>query len=224
MIPNNKISLALADEENIFKKGLKMILKKFPKVSVVGEASDSAQLRQLVLDKQPDIILTDVHMNGSDIVAAIRKIVKQNPSTQVIVLSNHQEDSLIVNVLEAGACGYLLKDVSADELYIAIQEVQKGNRYYSKKISDKIMKLVAGKKYNRAVKQKPAFTETEKEIIAGICQEKTSKEIADLLCLSIRTVEGYRISITRKMRVRGSVGIAVFAIKHGLYKLEWQLN
>jgi DNA-binding NarL/FixJ family response regulator len=221
MNTNNPITLVIADDENIFKKGLKLSLKKFPRI---GEASDSTQLRQLVAEKHPDIILADVEMNGADIVAEIRKIVRQTPSSNIIVLSHQQEDSLIVNVLEAGACGYLLKDVSDCELYTAIQEVQNGSRYYCKKISDKVMKFVTTKGYNRAAKRKPLFTETEKQIIEFICKEKTSKEISNELYLSMRTVEGHRLNIGKKIGAKSSVGIALYAIKNGLHKIQWQLD
>jgi DNA-binding NarL/FixJ family response regulator len=224
MFSNEKITIALADDDNIFKIGLKLILKERCQFNIIGEVANSTQLHQLTVDKHPDIILTDVKMTGSDIIATIRKISMQNPSTNIIVLSNHQEDSLIVNVIEAGARGYLLKDVSDEELYTAIGEVKKGNTYYCKRIADKVFGLIAGKKYSKAVKQKPVFSKTENEIIHCICSENTSKEISEKLSLSIRTVEGHRLNIARKLGVKTSVGVAIAAIKQGIYKIDWQLT
>jgi DNA-binding NarL/FixJ family response regulator len=208
----------------IFLKRLKLILKEYSQFNIIGEAANSNELHQLVKDKHPDIILTDLKMKGSDIVATIRKITKHNPATNIIVLSNQQEESLIVNVIEAGASGYILKDVTDEELYTAIDEVKKGNTYYCKRISDKLLRLIAGKRYNKAVKQKPLFTKVEEEVIQCICSELTSKEIGENLCLSIRTVEGHRLNIARKLGVKSSVGIAVAAIKQGIYKIDWQFK
>jgi DNA-binding NarL/FixJ family response regulator len=215
---NDKITVALVNDDDFFKKGLKSVLKKFAQIEIIGEATNPTQLEKLVSEKQPNIILIDVNMSGCDGIATVRNILKVHTNTNIIAFSHDKEESQALKTLEAGIVGYLLKDVSANELYHAIDEVKNGNTYYCKEISNKIFKSISSKG-NGLPRQQPLFTDVEQKIIQSICLEETSKEICDKLCLSIRTIEGHRHHIIRKMGVKSSVGIALYAIRHGMFKI-----
>jgi DNA-binding NarL/FixJ family response regulator len=218
MRTKEKITVALVNDDDFFRRGLKSVLKKFADIEIIGEATNPAQVDQLVVDKHPGIILIDVNMNGCDGIATVRKILKEHLDTNIIAFSHDKEESHALNILEAGIAGYLLKDVSANELYHAIEEVKNGNTYYCKQISNKIFKSISCNG-NGLKRQQPVFTDVEQKIIQSICLEETSKEISAKLCLSIRTIEGHRHHIIRKMGVKSSVGIALYAIQRGMFKI-----
>jgi DNA-binding NarL/FixJ family response regulator len=128
-----------------------------------------------------------------------------------------------MSILEAGISGYLLKGVSANELYTAIREVQNGNTYYCKEISNNIFKSISAKGQNGLKKQQPLFTQIEEKIIQAICLEMTSKQISEILFVSPRTVEGHRYNIMKKMGVRTNIGVVLYAIKRGVYKIKIEM-
>ncbi len=224
MLIHEKIKLVLADEQNFFKEGLKRSLKKCTKVDVVGEASNEEQLIRLITEKQPDIVLIDLHCSEWDCVAFIRRSTKQYSSTRFIILSQHLEESLIVDAIAAGASGYLLKDSTEIEILKAIEIVHHGGSYYCNRIASKIIKLFGENGNNCIIRKRQTFTDIEKAIIEGICSELTNKEIAEKVFLSIRTVEGHRLHILRKIKVKGTAGIVIYAIKQGMYNIKWQMN
>ena len=214
MLATQKITVALAADANFFANGLKLSLQKNADINIVGEVANCVELNSLVLEKQPNIVLIDLNMDGCGetvTINAIREIVKHHSQTSIIVLSHSNDEPLILNMLKAGIAGCLVKNVSDNELYIAIAEVQNGQTYFSKEISKKIVQIA---------KKPHVFTGIEEKIINCICSEMTSKEIAEQLCISYRTVEGHRCNIMKKMEAKGLAGIVIYAIQHGIFKLK----
>jgi DNA-binding NarL/FixJ family response regulator len=197
------------------------MVKKFPEIKLIGEAADGRELITLVTSTKPDVILTDIQMPGMSGIEATREILKKNNNIAIIALSMFNEENYIVDMLEAGAKGYLLKNTHKDEIVQAIQTVNNGNNYYCKETSDKLLQMIAQSKFNpykRAIR--PNFNDREIEIIRLICDQLSNKEIAERLILSIRTIEGYREKILEKMEVHNTAGIVVYAIKTGIYKIK----
>jgi DNA-binding NarL/FixJ family response regulator len=158
-------------------------------------------------------------MPRMDGIGATKAICAKWPHIGVIGLSMHDEDDLIMEMLESGAKGYLLKNADKEEVIEAIQTVFEGDPYYCRSTNAKLTKLIAKTRYhtyNRS--KKPEFNEKELEIIQLICHENTNKEIGEKLFLSVRTVEGYRLKILEKMQVKNSVGLVVYAIQHGFFQ------
>jgi DNA-binding NarL/FixJ family response regulator len=212
------IKLLIADDHEIFRDGFKLMLSKFTDIILVGEAENGKQLIDLTETLLPDVIITDIKMPIMDGIEATKKITSLYPDIGIIGLSMFDEDDLIVDMLEAGAKGFLIKNAGKLEITEAIRTVYNQEPYYCKTTSHKLTNMIAKSKFNPYKKiDRIEFTEREKEIIGLICNELTNKEIADKLFLSSRTVEGHRLKILEKMNVKNTVGLVVYAIKNGLY-------
>lgn len=219
-IQGKVVRVVIADDHEIFREGVKLTLSKLPEVSTLAEASNGLQLIELVNKHHPDVVITDIKMPQMDGIEAVRKIKSKHPDIGIIALSMFDQDDLILDMLEAGANGYLLKNADKDEIAEAIRSVAVGDPYYCKTTNSKLARLIAQSRftpYNRKVK--PNFSDKELEIIELVCRELTNKEIADKLFMSIRTVEGHRQKILEKMEVKNTVGLVIYAIQNGLVKL-----
>ncbi len=216
------IKLIIADDHEIYRDGLKIMLRKQAGIEVIGEASNGKELIALTQRLRPDIILTDIVMPVMDGVEATRQLKLQYPSINIIALSMFDQDNLIIEMLESGARGYLLKNADKSEIIEAIKSVFKDVPYYCRSTSVKLARMIAHSKFNPYNKtaERPSFSDKEVEIIRLICRECTNKEIAQQLFLSARTVEGYRVKILEKMHVKSTAGIVIYAIKNGMYKLD----
>ncbi len=214
------LKVIIADDHEIYRDGLKMVLKKERWLDVVGEARNGKELVQLAKKLVPDVIITDIVMPEMDGIEALKQIMKKNPQTCAIALSMFNEDTMIVEMLEAGALGYLLKNAEKEEITEAIKAVYKNQPYYCRTTSAKLVNLISKSRFN-PYKNHPVLQFSDKEIalIKLICKEKSNKEISEELFLSSRTIEGYRTRIMHKMAVKSTVGIVVYAIKTGIYKV-----
>ena len=213
----NLISLVIADDHEIFRDGLALMLSKQDTISLVGQAGNGRELIQLVADKKPDLVLTDIKMPYLDGIAASRIMLQQHPDLKIICLSMYEEENLIVEMLEAGAKGYLLKNADKKEILDAIFTVYEGNIFYCKHTSARLASLIVKSKFDPHKKHpETLFTQREREIIRLICRQHTAQEIGEQLYLSKRTVEGYRTRILEKMEVKNTAGVVVFALKHSL--------
>jgi len=214
------VRILFADDHEIFREGFNNLLFKQHDIEVLGEAENGEDLVRLTGRLQPDVVLTDIKMPLMDGITATKKIKELYPQVYVIALTMFDEDDLIVDMLESGARGYLLKNAHKNEVFEAIRTVHKGDTYFCKHTSGKLMELIARSRYHpyKTIEQ-VAFTEKEMEVIKLICEEFTNKEISTQMHLSVRTIEGYRERVQEKMKVRNAAGIAVYAIKHGLYKI-----
>lgn len=215
------IKIVIADDHEIFRDGLKLMLSKFPEIIIVGEAENGRELLQLATKLNPDVILTDIKMPLLDGIEATKKLTTSHPNIGIIGLSMFDEDDLIIDMLEAGAKGYLLKNSDKHEIIEAIKTVYMHHPYYCRNTSSKLMQMIAGSRFNPYIKkEKIIFTEREIEIIALICQEFTNKEIGEKLFLSSRTVEGHRLKILEKMDAKNTVGLVVYAMKNSIYTIK----
>ena len=214
------IRLLLADDHEIFRDGLRSLLKKQQEIELAGEAENGKDLIDQVSKLKPDVVITDIKMPKMDGIEATRILTEKYPHIGVIALSMFDEENLIVDMLEAGAKGYLLKNAAKYEILDAIKTVFNQGTYYCHHTSSKLAQMIAQSKFNPHKKVKsPHFTDKEIEVIKMVCQGLSSKEIADSLHLSTRTIEGYREKIEEKMKVKNTVGIVVYAIKKEIYKI-----
>jgi len=216
-----QIKVVIADDHEIFRDGMKLTLQKADNIQLLGEASDGKELIKQIEALNPDVVITDIKMPGMDGVEATKIIKQQFPGIAVIALSMFDDEELILEMLEAGALGYLLKNSDKFEITDAVESVHDGKPYYCKFTSGKLAKLIALNRDKKEKKKKEAdFSEKEIDIIKLICREHTNKEIAEKVFLSSRTVEGYRMKILEKLNAKNTVGIVVEAIRLGIYDPE----
>jgi DNA-binding NarL/FixJ family response regulator len=213
------IEILIADDHEIFRDGFNLMFKKNPEIRVIGEAANGKELLTMAHRLKPDIIIADIQMPVMDGIQAVRLLTIELPHIGIIALSMYNEETQIVEMLEAGARGYLLKNAHKTEIIAAIKAVNKDENYYCKHTTQKLVKLIAGSNFTSAgLQRQPEFSEKEISIIRLICQEYSNKEIADYLGLSKRTVEWHRDIISEKIHAKNTAGIVVYAIRHKIFK------
>ena len=221
MLKTAPIRIILADDHEIFRDGFRVMIKKQPSVQLIGEAADGEELIDLTRRLQPDVVITDIKMPKKDGIEATKIMAREWPSLGIIALSMFDEENLIVEMLEAGARGYLLKNAHKEEIIEAIKTVNLNQPYYCNDTSAKLAQMIARSRFKTAAKSKrPDFSDKEFAVIRLICQEMSNKEIAQQLHLSIRTIEGYRDRIQEKIGAKNAAGIVVYAIKNNIFTLD----
>ncbi len=217
-MPNSKpISVVIADDHLFFREGLVNVIKLKNRLNIVGVAGNGKELIALVEEKKPTLAIVDIGMPVMNGIEATKAIVAMQHKTAVIALTMHTEEAVVYRMLEAGAKGYLEKNISKEELFIAIESVVDHDQFYFPESSTismfRLMKKLSFKPY-----PKPAilFSEREIEVISLVCQDFSSKEIASSLSLSNRTIESHRVNIMQKMNVKSVAGMVAYAYTHGL--------
>lgn len=216
--PYMKLRIVIADDHKMVREGLQIMMSTMEGIEIVGEASNGEELINITRSLKPDVVMADVKMPKCNGVEATRMIKQEFPHIGVIALSSFDEESLILDMLNAGAKGYLLKNASAQEMFAAVQAVYRDDAYYCREVNLKLAQIVArGGQYIEYKKVRDQFTSREIEIIEMICESLSSKQIADILNLKTRTVERYRDFIMNKMEVKNAAGLVIFAVKNGLF-------
>ncbi|HVX27965.1 MAG TPA: response regulator transcription factor [Parafilimonas sp.] len=216
---SNTIKMVIADDHSVYLEGLHSILHSVPGISIVADAINGDDLVKKAAKFQPDIVLTDITMPVKNGIVATRELLKHNPAIGVIALTVSGEDTNIVDMLEAGASGYLLKNSAKQEIIEAIQTVYGHGTYYCKNTSRQLTKIILKSRFNPFENANAILSDVEVQVIKLICQEKTSKEIAHEVHLSDRTIEAWRARLQEKLKVRGTAGIVVYAIRNGIFKV-----
>ncbi|MEI6265296.1 MAG: response regulator transcription factor [Sphingobacteriia bacterium] len=212
------IKIVIADDHLIFREGFKLLLNNQPELTLVGEADNGKSLLTLIEKTAPDIAFVDIKMPEMDGIETCKKIKANGTTTKVIALSMFNDDYLVVEMLEAGAYGYLLKNTDRHEILAAAKAVNMGDNYYCNSTSNKLAKLIAAKRYNPHKPSKQLkLSIRETEVLTMLCDQLTNKEIAEKLNISSRTVETYRLSLLEKTDSKNVIGLVVYAIRNGYY-------
>lgn len=216
-----KYSIVLAEDHTILREGLKSLLSSEPEFEVVAEAGDGREAIQCVKKWKPDLILTDLSMPRLNGMEAIREIKRESPKTKVLVLTVHKAEEYILATLKVGADGYLLKDSTRAELVMAAKKVLSGKPYISSDISEKVIEgYLEGRKTLKIQTPWETLTLREREILKLIAEGYKNKEIADELCISVKTVEKHRSNLMEKLHLHNAQALTAFAIEHGLVSRE----
>lgn len=217
---NHKIKLMIADDHDIYRDGLKALLDQCSNFIVTGEACTGKQLIKLCEKNVPDVVMTDIIMPVMDGIYATKWLAENLPTVRVIALSMFNQDHLILDMLNAGAGGYLIKNANKNEIIDAIHSVYRNKPYYCSSTSYKLARLIGNSTPGHATKKRMIFSTREVDVIRMICEQKTTKEIGDRLNMSTRTAEEYRKRIREKMDVKNTAGMVIYAIRNDLFKLE----
>ena len=210
-------NIVLAEDHTILREGLKALLASHPDLKVVGEASDGLEAIRCVRDHIPDMILHDLSMPRMTGLEAIKEIKRVNADTKIIVLTVHSTEEYILATLQAGADGYVLKDAHSTELMTAIRHVLEGRSYLSPSISGTIIDgLLQGKKAAEIRSAWDTLTQREKEVLKLVAEGHKNKDIADLLCISVKTVEKHRANLMEKLGLHNVAALTALAAEKGL--------
>jgi len=216
-----KFRIVIAEDHTILREGLRSLLSSSPDFEIVGEAEDGREAIRCVEKLKPHLVLTDLsmpRMNGMD---AIREIKRRSPETKILVLTVHKTEEYILTTLQAGADGYLLKDSTHAELLMAVRHVLSGKHYISPGISDKVLEgYLEGRKTLKTRTSWETLTQREREILKLIAEGYKNKEIADDLCISVKTVEKHRANIMEKLNLHNVQALTTYAIEKGLVSRE----
>ena len=215
-----KIRIVLADDHVILRQGTRQLLEHESDMEVVGEASDGAEAVQLVSKLKPDIVIIDVAMPGMNGIEATKKIKEILPGTKILVLTGYDLDEYIFSLLEMGAAGYLLKDVSGDELVGAIRAVYMGEPVLHPTVMRKLMDRCKTVSTQQIETPASVLSEREMEVLKLAVSGKSNKDIAEALNISLRTVQAHMRSIFNKLGVGSRSEAIVSGLKKGWFRLE----
>jgi len=217
----SKYRIVIAEDHTILREGLRSLLTSGSEFEVVGEAEDGREAIRCVEKLKPDLILTDLSMPRMNGMEAIREIKKRSPETKILVLTVHKTEEYILATLQAGADGYLLKDSTHAELLMAVKHVLSGKRYISPGISDKVLDgYLDGRRTLKTRTSWETLTQREREILKLIAEGYKNKEIADDLCISVKTVEKHRSNLMEKLDLHNIQALTTYAIEKGLVSRE----
>jgi two-component system response regulator NreC len=215
----DKIRILLADDHTMVRSGIATLLQSIKEFSIVGEAEDGEDAVQKTGELRPTVVVIDLSMPKLSGIEATRIIKKRYPETNVLVLTMHENEEYVYQILKSGASGYVLKSAGKDELAAAIRAVAKGERFFSPRISQ----LMAEGYVKRVEKGSPdapkgdvPLTRREREILALVASGLTNQQIADQLFISPRTVDTHRTNIMQKLGIHDLANLVRYAIEHGI--------
>jgi len=221
-IQMKEISIILVDDHQLVRDGIKSLLSDNSNIKIIGEAQSAYEFFDLLKINEPDIVLLDISLPTMSGIEIAKILTTDFPKIKKLMLSMYTSEDFIFNSLRAGINGYLPKNTTREELLMAINEVNIGNEYFSKGISDTILKsYVKSAKYGNSVSDGKLsnLTTREHEILLYVVEGMNNKSIADKLNISIRTVETHKTSIMRKLNLSSTVDLVKFAIKHNIIEI-----
>ncbi len=215
-----KTRVVVVDDHELVRAGIVMLLGAMPNVTVVGQASDSLSLLTLIRTVATDLVLLDIAMPGVNGLDLMPELLQKLPQAKVIILSMHKDKQYVRKALSLGAQGYLLKDSAPSELGTAIEAVMRGENYLSPVVSQSALNDYV--QHLRAeTKAEPSLTPRQIEILRLIATGKSSKEIANSLNLSIKTVDSHRTNLMHMLDIHEITGLVRYALRHGLISKEF---
>jgi len=216
-----KIRIIIADDHTIFRQGLRMLLAQEDDMEVVGEAADGIEALELAKKHNPDIILLDIAMPTMDGVQVATTIKKHLPRIKIIVLTSYSDDQFLYEFLKLGVSGFVLKDSASQELIYSIRKSHEGMVFFDPSVSKKVMEKftqVSGGKSDFVNYGK--LSDREKEVLRLVAEGCATKEVADKLYISPKTVENHRANIMKKLNIRDRTGLTKYALRLGLIDLS----
>jgi len=215
-------NLLLVDDHALIRAGVRALVSDIPGYQVIGEAADGAQLLEMTLDLKPDIILLDISMRDSNGLDALERLHRALPDSKVLILSMHTDPQMIMRALEGGAHGYLLKDATATEIEQALEALRNDERYLSPAIAHTVINqaLVSAQTTKAEAVENHNLTARQLEILRLIVRGKSTREIANGLTLSVKTVETHRSQIMKRLQIYDVAGLVLFCVRERIISLD----
>jgi DNA-binding NarL/FixJ family response regulator len=212
----NKIKLLLADDEELFRKGISFLLQRQDNIQILYEANNGSEVLEYLKSSSihPDIILMDLKMPMLNGVEATKLINKEFPSIKIIALTSYNTKSFIANMIEIGAASYIVKNSSPEEMITTINQVIEKGFYYNEEVLNVIQENLINNNRKNIFFEEVILTKREREILELICNQNSTQQIAEKLFISPRTVEGHRNNLLLKTDSQNSAGLVVFAIQN----------
>jgi two-component system response regulator NreC len=212
-----KTRVLLADDHQLMRSGIRLMLEREADLSVVGEASDGREAVALVKSLKPDVVVMDIGMSNLNGIEAAQQMTGENPEIAVVMLSMHSDESYVLRALKAGARGYLLKDSAEADLIKAVHVVAGGKSFFSPAVSKVLLDDYVRKLRRSGTEDAyDLLTAREREVLQLIAEGKSNKDIANLLNLSVYTVESHRSNLMEKLNVRGLPELILYAVRKGI--------
>ncbi len=214
------IRCVIVDDHTLFREGLRRVLEAEPDLQVVGEAGNALDGVEKVRQLMPDVVLLDIGMQGISSFEAARMILRELPGTRLMFLTMYEDEEYLLQCLEAGASGYLLKDSPANKLITAVHEVAQGKKYLSPLVLGQLVDdLRARSQGPQIVARSSTLTPREREVVKLIAEGNSVKEIAVLLGLSAKTVEAHKFNLMRKLNIHNKAQLVTYAIQKKIVKM-----
>jgi len=216
-VETKRIRILLADDHTIMRRGLRLLLERQPGFEVVGEAADGRQAAERAEETKPDVVMLDIAMPNMSGIEAAQRIRALLPQVAIVILSMHSDEGYVLRALKAGARGYLLKDSAESDLIEAIKAVSEGKAFFSPEISKILVEdYVRDMKKRGAEDSYELLTSREREILQLLAEGKSNKDIANLLNLSLYTVETHRRNLQDKLNLHSLAELILYAVRKGL--------
>jgi len=209
-----KLRILLVDDHELVRMGLKTLLDRYPQFEVVGEADNAQDAYDLAMYCKPDIVVMDIRLSGQNGIEATRQITRDNPEVRIIMLTSYADDDMLFDAIEAGASGYVLKQIGGEDLVRALETVGRGDSMLDPAVTQRIFQHV--RESNRRAEDETfaALTDQELNILSLITEGLTNKEIAVQIFLSEKTVRNYVSSILNKLNLTSRAEAAAYAVRH----------
>jgi two-component system NarL family response regulator len=216
------IRILLVDDHQMMRDGLRSILDLEDDLDVVGEAGNGFEALEMARTRRPDVIVMDIGMKDLNGIEATRQILAQNPRAKVVALSTYSNETFVISMLEAGACGYVLKDAAVDEMRRAIRVVAEGHHFLSPEVAGSVVaSRLRSPSQNQSGASAPAvLAPRERQILQLLAEGHTSAEIARQLHIATTTVDSHRRNIMKKLDLHSVAELTKYAIREGLTSLE----
>lgn len=214
-----KIAVLLVDDHTLVREGIRNSLNGNDHIEIVGEAKNGKEALECLENQMVDVVIMDVSMPVMNGVEATRKIREAYPDINILILTMHNEEAQMYELLQSGALGYLLKSTSISELVEAIEVVAQGETYFTREVTRTMMSRLVKKKDDSRVTKLSALTRREKEVLKLISEEFTNHEIADKLFISSRTVDTHRRNLIQKLQARNTAGLVRYAIRNKIAEI-----
>jgi len=214
------INILLVDDHKLMREGIRFMLEQETDLSVIGEASNGREALELCSELHPNIIVMDINMPDMNGTEATRRIRKDFSNTRIVALSMHSDKYIVMQMLKAGASGYLLKDCSGQDIVTAIRSVHEGKSFLSPEITGVVIENYVQQTSLEAAEEPAKLTTKEREVLQLIAEGFTSKEIASHLNIAAKTVDNHRVNVMDKLGIRSVAELTKFAIRHGITHLD----